>query len=314
MKKTVFLRKLSHKNLKIPSRAPNDSPYNLHLRKTLAQKARSSEFLYKINQKNLAQTNIEESNLDVVQEKNLKGSHSCINSRESSPQNTFYNNNSEVYDIHIEELIKQLDSKLIEISQNDYKQKFQIHSSIYDHFSKIFPKLSHFFFRLKVGLINNLTRHYKTKINSLQFDIKKKTDMIDSLQLEKVKNITKVNELSSLNIELITRIEKIKENDSEPFVGKRHKEEIIGAHAFIEELKAKSSKIKDLNIQLEELRDNEIKVLQIIEKLKDEGIDFDKIYNSMHVKKNTIGRKFKRIIPQLRVEDLSKSDYKVLLH
>ncbi|OMJ86465.1 hypothetical protein SteCoe_12046 [Stentor coeruleus] len=312
MKKTIFLRKLSHKNLKF--KAPNDSPYNIPLRKTLAHKARSSELLDKINQKHLTQTNTEESNLEIVQENNLKGSHSCINSRENSPHNTFYNHDSDVFDIQIEELIKQLDSKLIELSRNDYKQKFKIHSSIYDHLGNIFPKLSHLFFRLKIGLVSNLTKHYKSKINTFQSEIKKKNDLIDTLQLEKSKNITKFNEISSLNIELITQVEKFKENNSEPFGIKRYKEEIIGAHALIEELKAKSSKIKDLNIQLEELRGNEIKVLQIIEKLKDEGIDFDKIYNNMPVKKNTIGRKFKKDIPQLKFEDLNRRDYKVVLH
>lgn len=209
MKKTVFLRKLSHKNFKFPGKTPDDSPYNIPLRKITVHKARSSELLYKINQKHLIQTNTEESNLEIVEETKLKGSHSCINSRESSPHNTFYNHNSDVYDIQIEELIKQLDSKLIEISQNDYKHKFLFHSSIYDHLGNIFPKLSHFFFRLKIGLVSNLTKHYKTKINFLQTDIKKKIELINTLKLEKAENNIKLNELSSLNVELMARLGKI---------------------------------------------------------------------------------------------------------
>lgn len=205
-----------------------------------------------------------------------------------------------------ENFMQILNDNLKDVEDRDFVGKINAYFAIFDMVIAAESRFSEILFKVKKGLIESFKCRYKIKIENYKKEAEVNRTVIDSLQSENKKYTAKLRELSSQNIDLITANETLKtkytclENSI-----KQCKEYKGNPSILLEELTVKSEKIRELTLKLDELYSNENKIMQIVDKLKEQGIEFEKLYQETHVSKPSV-KKLRKNIPMINLGDLPR--------
>ncbi|OMJ66590.1 hypothetical protein SteCoe_36513 [Stentor coeruleus] len=205
-----------------------------------------------------------------------------------------------------ENFMKILDDKLKDVGYKDFSGKINVYFTILDMVITAESRFSEVLYKIKKGLIESFKCRYKIKIENYKKEAVDNRSVIESLKNENKNYIAKLRDLSSQNIELITANETLK-NKYTCFESsiKQCKEYKGNPNVLMEELMIKSEKIRELTLKLDELYRNENKIMQIVDKLKEQGIEFDKLYQETPVRKPLV-KKLRKNIPIINLGDLPR--------
>lgn len=209
-------------------------------------------------------------------------------------------------------LCKTLEERLKDVEENNYKDKFDVFSAVFDIFVAAYPVYSEILMKLKNGIIETMKSFYKAKISTERGEMLKKNSIIEKLKIEKERIIGKLNELSSQNINLMSTNEDLmaKLKLSEEIL-RKHIQKNGTSTLYVAELHKKSEKIRELTDQLDEMKLYESKVMTIVDKLRGEGVNFEKLYQETAVRRESGEKKLRRTVPPLKVSQLDCDDVKI---
>ena len=211
---------------------------------------------------------------------NLRQNSKSLNDISSVLSNTSFDSQESTISYHTADIINQkLQDKLNDISNNDYKSKFNAYFAVFDLIIIADKPFSKLLSTVKDGFISCLDSIHASKTLLLNNQIIQFKETIEALKADKQTLINKLNTLSSENINLITANESLSENclNLERTI-KFSSEKKNSNLSYIEELQKKGDRIKDLSVKLEEMYRNEAKLLMIFDNLKNQGINFEKVY------------------------------------
>ncbi|OMJ86467.1 hypothetical protein SteCoe_12048 [Stentor coeruleus] len=205
-----------------------------------------------------------------------------------------------------ENFMQILNDKLIDVEDGDFNGKINTYFAIFDMVIAAESKFSEILFKIKNGLIESFKCRYKVKIEKYKKDAEMYKNIVDNLKSENKQYKTKLRELSSQNIDLITANETFKNQYTCLESNIKHCKEFKGNPiVLMEELIVKSEKIRELTNKLDELYSNENKIMQIVDKLKEQGIKFDKLYQETPIRKPSV-KKLRISIPTINLGDLPR--------
>ena len=199
-----------------------------------------------------------------------------------------------------------LEEKLKDIDPSDLQGKFDAYFAIFDLVIIADKEFGRFLSIVKDELVETLSEIHNSKVSRLNKQINMLKENVQDLKKDKESIITKLSVLSNENINLLKFKEELslKCNNLEIFI-KKCIDNKSNPLVIIEELQQKSEKIRELSNKLNELYKNEAKILKIADEFKNQGIDFEKVYEETKVERNFPELKLKKKnVPLLRINTL----------
>ncbi|OMJ86466.1 hypothetical protein SteCoe_12047 [Stentor coeruleus] len=208
------------------------------------------------------------------------------------------------FSLNPENFMSIIDEKLKFLKPTEYRKRFKVFLSFLDQILKSEQQNSVLFIYLIQNLLHNIKSHYKEKINTCKQSLHEKSFIIETLGIEKEKNIQKLSELSIQNLKLLSSNEELSKRIRILADGIKDLNNSKGNPLMLhEELKSKNEIIKNLNKKVHDLTVSEKKIYRVLEKIR-ENMDIEKYMSMIPSKKLNYKNKMPSFVPLLKIDSL----------